>query len=333
VYFLPSIIEDVFVPQFTQLNLSPTIGVQSIKKCGITYRPKTDKIKGYFWVLPIRNLCAITIADLQFSEEVKLRYAHPPFIAIGNYAPPLLEHFDVNTEVSYAAQCAKTENHLVGYIDKETYFNATMPSGGVFQCVSITMLPDYYEKFLPNYFSLTTSEIIKMIESIKEMSTLPEIEYLFAQICKANPSAQGGALYYESKILELISLIQMRHENASAFPDSEPLDEETIAMIHRVAKFIQKNCEQHITIETLSKIFYTNKNKLSYLFRMIYGVSIIDYFQKMRIEKAKNLLETTDLSIHEIANMVGYKNQGSFSERFKEETDLTPTEYKKILNL
>ena len=69
-------------------------------------------------------------------------------------------------------------------------------------------------------------------------------------------------------------------------------------MIHRLAAFLQNHCDQHLTLETLGKIFYTNKNKLSYLFRLVYGESIPDYIQKMRLEKAQKQLEHPGISIY-----------------------------------
>ena len=56
-------------------------------------------------------------------------------------------------------------------------------------------------------------------------------------------------------------MIQIQQEHQKAFPDTSALDEDTIAMIHRLAAFLQNHCDQHLTLETLGKIFYTNKNK------------------------------------------------------------------------
>ena len=123
------------------------------------------------------------------------------------------------------------------------------------RCVSVTMLPGYFRSFLPKCFSVDHQELIHSVEGLSDMVTMPELEYLFAQICRINPSAKNGGLYFESKVLELLSLIQIQQEQQKTFPDTSALDEDTIAMIHRLAAFLQNHCDQHLTLETLGKIF------------------------------------------------------------------------------
>ena len=94
---LENIIEQIFEPQFRQISLRPVSGNNQIKGSGITYRPAPDVGEGYYWVQPIRDLCAVTIADLTFKKEVELNYEHPSFLAVGNYAPPLVPHFQGNS--------------------------------------------------------------------------------------------------------------------------------------------------------------------------------------------------------------------------------------------
>ncbi|MBU5439578.1 helix-turn-helix domain-containing protein [Tissierella sp. MSJ-40] len=51
--------------------------------------------------------------------------------------------------------------------------------------------------------------------------------------------------------------------------------------------------------------------------------------QSLRIEKAKDLILNFNQEIGEVANAVGYKFHGSFSEMFKRATDFTPNEFRK----
>lgn len=327
-----NIIDQIFEPQFKQLSLHPVSGTAQIKGSGITYRPAPDVGDGYYWVQPIRGLCAVTIVDLTFKKEIELNYEHPSFLAVGNYAPPFMAHFQENTAASYSAQCAKTKNHLVGYINDASRFRAGISGGGTMRCVSVTMLPEYFRSFLPKYFSADQRELVYSVEGLADTAAMPELEYLFAQICRINPSVNSGDLYFESKVLELLSLIQIQREQQKALPDRSALDEDTVAMIHRVAAFLQNHCEQRFTLEALGKIFYTNKNKLSYLFRLVYNQSIPAYIQNVRLEKAKKQLEYPGISIYDIAHSIGFRNQGSFSDWFRKEAGLSPSEYRNKVN-
>ena len=53
------------------------------------------------------------------------------------------------------------------------------------------------------------------------------------------------------------------------------------------------------------------------------------YFQKLRIDEAKRLLESTGLSVDDITEKVGYLDVSSFRRLFKREVELSPTEYRK----
>ena len=56
----------------------------------------------------------------------------------------------------------------------------------------------------------------------------------------------------------------------------------------------------------------------------------MDYLTKIRVEKAKELLTTTEYSMKEICAMVGYADPNYFSRSFKKNVGVTPTEYKQL---
>ena len=63
--------------------------------------------------------------------------------------------------------------------------------------------------------------------------------------------------------------------------------------------------------------------------KAITGAGAKEYINKIRLEKAKNLMETTDLSIAEVSDMTGFTSQSYFSTAFKAYTGTTPSQYKK----
>ena len=83
------------------------------------------------------------------------------------------------------------------------------------------------------------------------------------------------------------------------------------------------------TIESLSKQFFMDSSTLKREFRRVYGLPIATYLKQYRIQKAMELLATTDLGIAAIATQVGYETQSKFSAAFKEATGLSPRAYRK----
>ena len=65
------------------------------------------------------------------------------------------------------------------------------------------------------------------------------------------------------------------------------------------------------------------------MFKEFYGISPISYIIKLRVTKAAELLEQSDIDILEIADMTGFKSISNFYKLFKEYTGYTPKEYRR----
>ena len=75
-----------------------------------------------------------------------------------------------------------------------------------------------------------------------------------------------------------------------------------------------------------------NPSYLSRLFKKATGVNFVDYLMKMRVEKAKHLLETTSLNNIDIAKQVGFENDSYFGQVFKKHCGVTPKQYRSCSN-
>ena len=78
----------------------------------------------------------------------------------------------------------------------------------------------------------------------------------------------------------------------------------------------------------LAKLVALNEHKLKTGFREIYGKSIYEYIRSIRMENASHLLENMDLSISEIAGMVGYVNTSHFAAAFRNAYGLNPRDFR-----
>lgn len=76
----------------------------------------------------------------------------------------------------------------------------------------------------------------------------------------------------------------------------------------------------------------TNQFKLKNGFRRIFGMGVFHRLLFLRMEHAKTLLETTNKSIGEIAELAGYDTAAGFIHAFRREFDITPREWRRQLN-
>lgn len=103
---------------------------------------------------------------------------------------------------------------------------------------------------------------------------------------------------------------------------------EQIEKIKSIHDFLLNNLDKRPTIEELAKQFYINPTTLKNVFKSVYGVSIATHINHHRMEKAAELLSRTEYSISQIAEKVGYSSQSKFTQNFKNEFSLSPTDYR-----
>ncbi len=92
--------------------------------------------------------------------------------------------------------------------------------------------------------------------------------------------------------------------------------------------YIEANYTKNITLEDVSREVNISSYYLSRIFKEGTGENFIDYLTRLRIEKAKELLSTTQYSMKEICSMSGYSDPNYFSKSFKKNVGVTPTEYR-----
>jgi two-component system response regulator YesN len=101
--------------------------------------------------------------------------------------------------------------------------------------------------------------------------------------------------------------------------------------VNKIIAYINQHYDQDLTVKFLAQHVALDENYLSTLFKKKTGNSLIHYIQSVRIEKAKTYLENTDWPVSEIGVKVGFVNDSYFIKIFKRWTQVTPTQYRKIV--
>lgn len=122
--------------------------------------------------------------------------------------------------------------------------------------------------------------------------------------------------YYEQFFLNVTNMLR----DKSVYTTNELID--------RILIYIQRNYQRNLTEEFIASLFYLNRSYLSQLFRQKTGEKFIDYLNDIRIDKAKELLVSTDRKMYQIAKSAGYNNTKYFFRIFKKKTGITPEQYR-----
>ena len=160
-------------------------------------------------------------------------------------------------------------------------------------------------------------------------SASPEISGIFS--CLFEVPQKLLPSYYRIKMLELLLYLEQlkpSHVNRLTSYQSE-----LTVLIREIHDFITADLSKRFTIEELSKKYLINTTTLKKIFKAVYEKPIAAYMKEYRIRQAMLLLSQTDDSMADIAGQVGYVNQGKFTQAFKEQTQMLPTEYRKRCRL
>ncbi|HNP22480.1 MAG TPA: AraC family transcriptional regulator [Panacibacter sp.] len=98
-----------------------------------------------------------------------------------------------------------------------------------------------------------------------------------------------------------------------------------------VISYIQKNLQEEISIETLSRAAFMSEPHFYRSFKKQFGVTPVEYINGKRIRTAMMMMQAADCSLREIAFASGFNNLTYFFRTFKRCTGCTPGEYRKSI--
>jgi AraC-like DNA-binding protein len=228
------------------------------------------------------------------------------------------------------------------------------------------LTPDYYEKFLDNErwdIGQRTGEIIQILFKYAETNRLDIIFPIKLR-------GKNSVLYDKSKWDEItlsivnfsgsmeeyyINLINLWKTRASwnqylclnsfakffwdiccifsssnDYPDNIKNDDK---LINSIIDFLQNHVEDKYCLYDISACLKYNPTYLCTYFKKHTGMTINQYFNKLKIHKSCMYLKTTSKSITEIAYILNFSSPNHFSRNFKQERNLTPMEYRKQIEI
>lgn len=100
----------------------------------------------------------------------------------------------------------------------------------------------------------------------------------------------------------------------------------SIQLIH---DYIEQHFHENFSLNELAERFHFSPQYIARRFKEKYNMTIISYQMELRMEKAKSLLEYTDLPVVKISEMIGYQDESYFSKVFRKQHGLPPLKYRK----
>lgn len=312
----PQQLNFVYIPQLSQPGDSM---YQMLPEYGEGTLRKIDW-KGLFFVL---------IADFTPQDN---------FLRVSEIGQEYLEISQFETDSSSFTVGGRKLHHvnkgICCYINTSKIVHAYCEAQTPTRFTKIIITKDYYDDFLKGRYGQDYSTPAEAIRLLAQTPDLPKVNLIFQQIRECQARGISQQIYFESKVLELLSLVthhleQQHHRKGF----SVKLDTMDLRALGKVISFIKKDLSAYPSIVTLAKVAHMSTTRFQMAFKQTYGVTIYDYFREIRMNHGLLLLKDSDYSIKEIAATVGYNNAGHFAGMFKKTYGMSPKKYRNLYQI
>jgi two-component system response regulator YesN len=99
-------------------------------------------------------------------------------------------------------------------------------------------------------------------------------------------------------------------------------------VLQTAERYIREHYTEPLTVQTIADQAYVTPEWLSTLFKKHHDSTVLDYITKLRMERAKELLQDVGLKIYQVGGLVGYRDAVYFSRLFRKHAGVTPKEYR-----
>jgi len=167
----------------------------------------------------------------------------------------------------------------------------------------------------------------KFIFNINESAVRNQIATEFRQAILAyEEKYKGHKIVIRAALLKIIGLLvkgglMVTHDEDDADP--------RVPIAKDIMTYIQQNYQRKITIHDLANTASMSKSYFCKFFKQMFGKTAIEYINQYRIEKACELISSSNLTLLDIAMGVGFDNFSYFIRKFKEIKKITPSQYRK----
>lgn len=197
--------------------------------------------------------------------------------------------------------------------------------------LAILVTPSLFNTFMGGHFRKIPYDLEAISDGCRSIDYYhsghlsPVMDTAVHQLLNCPYAGALGQIYQECKAIELIAhkLAQIQ-TSTSTVHGSNPLRLDDIERVYRARKILIRDLENPPKLSDLARAAGTNHTRLNQGFKRIYGTSVFGYLRRMRLEKAKAVLESGRMNVTEAAVAVGYNSLSSFSRAFSTHFGLKP---------
>lgn len=314
-YFCILRVQDTDLKSFTQMIRSFLDQKQIKNHCGIE--------NDYVWLfaMPAEGLWEILLKEMR---EMLRRYVHSKiYIGVSSRITEGKSLQDVIYEaILAAASCEADQSFYKVY--KET------------EADGFDHLKKIEDLLKKRHFLAAQMQLEEIQQFYQKQYSVKGIEkFIYKMVgVLADCGLEKSEVEYHRELMEMLDLSCIFRSLKENIMLLEKKAEECVqenVYITRAMEYVHDNYMKHINVTQVAEEIHVSPNYLGRLFVNATGEYLTDFINRIRIERAKTLLLTTQGSINEIAEKVGIFDQRYFAKLFKKYCNVSPKEYRKQL--
>lgn len=214
------------------------------------------------------------------------------------------------------------------------------PAGGNFrlttstdqpcQFLQIQLVPDFsgqpaavYSPIL-NYLAGWVRTLQPACLAPRNLPVTPDMHTVLMQITKCPLNCTLKRLFLEAKVIELLALQLGQYEQQPSWPDLDTGGPKYDKVVE-ARRLLEARFDNPPTLPELSHLVGLNECKLKKQFKAAFGETVHNWVLNYRLDKAHQLLQSSQLTISEVAYRVGYQHPAHFTTAFKKKFGLVPS--------
>jgi len=277
------------------------------------------------------------VSVIHFDELEQLNSLETSYI-FDFYSIALKRNFDSKVKYKYGQQSYDFDEGIMFFISPNQVFSVETDGEYKLSGWMLLVHPDFFSHSTMaktikqfDYFSYSTNEALHL--SDKEETIIITIFKSIQQEYHSNIDKFSQQL--------IITQIELLLNYSNRFYDRQFITRQTNnnQILIRLEQLLIDHFDNNKiidnglpTVQFVANALHMTPNYLSALLKQLTGESTQHHIQNKLIEKAKEKLATTDLSVSEIAYQLGFEYPQSFSKIFKSKTNLSPVEFRQSLN-
>ena len=298
-----------------------------------------SKGKGYISLYELFPGLTAWIYNISLNEELKIKMdfsSDRPYYFGYNVSGYQMQRFSNESEYQKLEQ-----NHafvLIG--DPGSVAEFTIPAMEDYQCCYLILNPVILKNSQLAARKSLQNNMIEVFHNTQKERPYRHIGKLdmtagkYAKILVNNDRTDVvGRLLTEGAISNLLAAQIEEHDASNNTSDLLPqLTDEELTRISEIGDYIQDNINSDTSINALSSHFYMSPKKLQAGVRFLFGCSINDFVNGIRMETARELMHYGEMSVSEICYLVGISSRSYFSKMFYKRFGALPRDYNKASN-